>query len=161
MYLQEVFPPAQLGGRIHVIDYRSKNATRVSNYSSMKAELLGQNRGSELAQRYSGWLHELYEGIESAWELIDARCRFPVCLVGDADDIFLTLQCDKPYSGSHDSVRSYLEALREDVKEGRIDQYFWVPTTSMSADGAPRTAATISWRRSCGKGPGTRSPTRC
>ena len=54
VYLQEVFPPAQLGGRIHVIDYRSKKATRVSNYSSMKAELLGQNRGSELAQRYSG-----------------------------------------------------------------------------------------------------------
>ena len=104
----------------------------------MKAELLSQCRGAELAQKYSAWFHELYYGVESAWELIDARAPFPVALVGDADDIFLTLQCDKPYTGSDDSVSSYLEALRGDVKEGRISEYFWVPTLSMTADGGTK-----------------------
>ena len=42
VYLQEVYPPARLGGRIRVLDYRSKRATWVSDYSSMKAELLFQ-----------------------------------------------------------------------------------------------------------------------
>ncbi len=52
VYLMEVIPPAELGGRLHVYEVRSKKASRVRN-SSLRSEILGQCRGSEIGQRFS------------------------------------------------------------------------------------------------------------
>ncbi len=90
-----------------------------------------------MGQKMAAWLREVWEGAGSVRELIDAPPVVPVALVGDADDIFLSLLCDRPYSGANESVATYLEALREDLKEGRISEYIWVPTDQMTAAPTP------------------------
>ena len=41
-------------------------------------------------------------------------------------------------AGSDESVTTYLESLREDLRGGRISEFFWVPTTEMTADGGTK-----------------------
>ena len=125
------------GGVCHVLVFRTNRATRVSK-SSMGAEVLIQVRCSEVCQRVAGWLHEIWYGVESARDLLAIPNPVPVQLVSDAHDIFATLQCSRPYQGADESLSSYMECLREDLLTGAVDEFLWVPTTSMLADGGSK-----------------------
>ena len=126
-----------VGGRCWVVEFRSKRATRVSN-SSMSAEILILVRASEALQRISAWLYEIFNGVECARDLLDLPNVFPTQLVSDAFDVFQTLQCSRPYQGADESLSTYLECLREDLLHGRLEEFVWVPTDSMLADGGSK-----------------------
>ena len=76
--------------------------------------------------------------MESARDLLAIPNPVPVQLVSDAHDIFATLQCSRPYQGADESLSSYMECLREDLLTGAVDEFLWVPTTSMLADGGSK-----------------------
>jgi hypothetical protein len=137
IYLMECVPPTLLGGRLHHLEHRSKKASRVSK-SSLMVELLGQCKASEMGQRAVAWLREMWLGMESVKELLDMKPIIPVALVTDANDIYLSLMCDKPFSGADESACLYLESLREDLRIGRISELFWVPTDTMTCDGGTK-----------------------
>ena len=52
--------------------------------------------------------------------------------------MYSTLQCSRPYAGADESLCTYLECLREDLLHGRLDEFGWVPTASMLADGGSK-----------------------
>jgi hypothetical protein len=137
IYLMGCVPPTLLGGRLHHLEHRSKKASRVSK-SSLMVELLGQCKASEMGQRAVAWLREMWLGMESVKELMDVKPIIPVALVTDANDIYLSLMCDKPFSGADESACLYLESLREDLRIGRISELFWVPTDTMTCDGGTK-----------------------
>ena len=96
------------------------------------------NRCSEALQRISRWLYEILYGVTSARDLLDIAKPFPVQLVTDALDVYSTLQCSRPYAGADESLSAYLECLREDLLQGRLEEFLWVPTDSMLADGGSK-----------------------
>ena len=119
------------------MEFRTERATRVSN-SSMSAEVLILVRCSEAMRRISAWLHEIFYGSERARDLLDVENPFPTQLVSDAYDVFQTLQCSRPYQGADESLSTYLECLREDLLQGRLEEFCWVPTIDMLADGGSK-----------------------
>jgi len=136
IFLQECLV-GDLGGRVHLLAYQSKKATRVSK-SSLAAEVLALNRGSEAGQRIGSWMREIWEGCESVRDLIRKPPPIPMTLVSDAFDCFLSLKCSRPYAGADESMSGYLEALREDLQERRITGFAWIPTGDMVADGGTK-----------------------
>ena len=76
--------------------------------------------------------------MDSARDLLSLKNPVPVQLVSDAHDIFATLQCSRPYQGADESLTSYMECLREDLLTGAVDEFLWVPPTSMLADGGSK-----------------------
>ena len=122
-----------VGGRCHVLEFRTNKATRVSK-GSMGAEILILNRASEALQRLSLWLAEIFHGCDDAKDLLRTISPFPTQLITDAMDIFQVMQCDRSFTGSDESMSIYLECLREDLVSGRVDELIWVPTASMLCD---------------------------
>lgn len=59
---------------------------------------------------------------------------YPLQLITDAHDLFAALQCDKPYRGADQSITLYLEALKEALAQGRIQEIRWVTTHDMLVD---------------------------
>jgi len=104
----------------------------------MAAEILSLNRAAEAVTRIAAWLHEVWYGVEDARELIGVANPLPCQLVSDAHDILSTLQCSRPYAGADESLSVYLEALREDLLQARLNEFAWIPTTSMLADGGSK-----------------------
>jgi hypothetical protein len=130
------------GGRCHVLQFKSNRATRVSK-SSMSAEVLVLVRAAEALTRVAAWLSEIWYGADDARSLIGVKNPVPCQLVTDAFDVFQTLQCSRPYTGADESLAVYLESLREDLLQGRVDEFAWIPTLSMLADGGSKPMADI------------------
>lgn len=126
-----------LGGPIHILEFRSKRGTRVSK-SSMAAEILALCRASESGQRIGAWLSKIWYGSSGAAELLQRPMPIPVVLYTDADDCWLALRCSKPYAGADESLCLYLESLREDLIAHRLEQLAWVPTDQMTVDGGTK-----------------------
>jgi hypothetical protein len=126
-----------VGGRCHVLLFRSNRATRVSK-SSMAAEVLVLVRASEALARIAAWMHEIWYGVHEARELIGVANPITTQLITDAHDVYSTLQCSRPYAGADESLSVYLESLREDLLQRRLDEFAWIPTTSMLADGGSK-----------------------
>jgi hypothetical protein len=120
-----------------VLDFKSKRATRVSK-SSMGAEVLILVRASEALQKVASWIHEIWFGVDHARDFLDAPNPVPCQLITDANDVWLTMHCTKPYSGADDSLASYLECLREDLLQGKLDEFLWCATGDMLADGGTK-----------------------
>ena len=89
-------------------------------------------------QRTYFWLHEILYGLEEARDLLSLENPFPTQLITDAMDVFQTLQCSRPYMGAGESLCTYLECLREDMLQGKLEEFCWVPTGSMLADGGSK-----------------------
>ena len=59
---------------------------------------------------------------------------YPLQIVTYAHDLFATVQCDRPYKGADQSVTHHIEALKEDIAHGRIQEVAWVSTHDMLVD---------------------------
>ena len=125
--------PGSIGGLCHVLEYSTKKSTRIAR-SSFAAEILAANKASEAAMRIVDWLREIDEGVEGVREMIGSENFIPVQLVTDAKDVYLAVQCTRPYRGSDQSVGLYVEAIKEDIMQGRVQEVVWVRTADMLVD---------------------------
>ena len=83
-------------------------------------------------------MYDILYGVTTARDLLEIVNPFPRQLVTDAMNVYSTLQCSRPYAGADESLRTYLECLHEDLLRGRLEEFLWIPTDPMLADGGSK-----------------------
>ena len=75
------------------------------------------------------------------WPLIPFPFKVPIRSVESVTSLLEVSGCPDsggPSPGGDESLSTYLECLREDLLQGRLEEFVWVPTDSMLADGGSK-----------------------